>query len=303
MMSPHPAVQAVIDLSAGAIGGAACVFSGQPLDTAKVKMQTFPSLYRGFVDCFVSTYRQVGLRGLYQGTTPALMANIAENSVLFMSYGFCQETVRVLAGLQSGAPLSDMQKACAGSVASVFSSLVLCPTELVKCRLQAMHEMAASGKIASSQKTVWSVVKTVMHKEGPAGFFQGLTTTIAREVPGYFCFFGAYEFCRSLFAQHMHCSKDDIGVVPIVLSGGVGGACLWLMVYPMDCVKSRIQVMSMTGRQAGFFKTLLTISRTEGVRALYSGLTPTMIRTFPANGALFLGYEASRKIMMEQFDS
>lgn len=40
-----------------------------------------------------------------------------------------------------------------------------------------------------------------------------------------------------------------------------------------------------------------------GVRALYSGLTPTMVRTFPANGALFLGYEVSRKVMMKQFDS
>lgn len=48
--------------------------------------------------------------------------------------------------------LSDIQKACSGSVASIFSSLALCPTELVKCRLQAMHEMEASGKIASGQK-------------------------------------------------------------------------------------------------------------------------------------------------------
>lgn len=129
-----------------------------------------------------------------------------------------------------------------------------------------------------------------------------------------------------------------VGVAPIVFSGGFGGACLWLVVYPMDCVKSRIQVMSMTGKQSGFFKTFMHIFRTEGmkkicfsmpnyimyknvkwtlhenpiclvfvsfsgVRALYSGLTPTMIRTFPANGALFLGYEASRKIMMAQFDS
>lgn len=124
------------------------------------------------------------------------------------------------------------------------------------------------------------------------------------------------------------------GVAPIVFSGGLGGACLWLVVYPMDCVKSRIQVMSMTGKQAGFFKTFTTIARAEGksgvgficrfclqtavrtvkagyniccfsclgMRALYSGLTPTMIRTFPANGALFLGYEASRKLMMKQFD-
>ncbi|KAF7657661.1 hypothetical protein LDENG_00024070 [Lucifuga dentata] len=301
-MAPHQVVQAIIDLSAGAIGGAACVLSGQPLDTAKVKMQTFPSLYRGFIHCFLATYRQVGLRGLYQGTTPALMANIAENSVLFMSYGFCQQTIRFIAGLDKEAALSDTQKACAGSLASIFSSFALCPTELVKCRLQAMYEMEAAGKISNSQNTVWSMVKTVMKNEGPLGFFHGLTTTFAREVPGYFCFFGAYELCRSAFADYMKCDKDDIGVAPIVFSGGVGGACLWLVIYPMDSVKSRIQVMSMMGKQAGFFKIFMTITRTEGVRALYSGLTPTMIRTFPANGALLLGYEASRKLMMKQFD-
>ncbi|XP_037543464.1 solute carrier family 25 member 15b [Nematolebias whitei] len=301
-MAPHPVVQAIIDLSAGAIGGAACVFSGQPLDTAKVKMQTFPTLYRGFIHCLVSTYKQVGVHGLYQGTTPALMANIAENSVLFMSYGFCQQVIRFAAGLHKEAVLSDVQKACAGSVASIFSSLVLCPTELVKCRLQAMHEMEASGKIAKSQNTVWSVVRSIMRNQGPLGFFQGLIPTIAREVPGYFCFFGAYELWRTAFADYMQCDKDDIGVAPTVFSGGFGGACLWLVVYPMDCVKSRIQVMSMTGKQAGFCRTFMTIAHTEGVRALYSGLTPTMVRTFPANGALFLGYEASRKLMMKQFD-
>ncbi|KAL7837914.1 hypothetical protein AOLI_G00263180 [Acnodon oligacanthus] len=302
-MAPHPVVQAIIDLLAGAVGGAACVFSGQPLDTAKVKMQTFPGLYRSFLHCFLSIYRKVGLRGLYQGITPALMANIAENSVLFMSYGFCQEVVSFTCSLEKGAALSDVQKACAGSVASVFSSLVLCPTELVKCRLQTMHEMAASGRIATTQNSMWSVVKSIAQNEGPTGFFQGLTPTIAREVPGYFCFFGAYELCRTSFADYLHCSKDDIGVAPIMFSGGLGGACLWLVVFPMDCVKSRIQVMSMTVKQAGFFKTFMHIFRTEGFRALYSGLTPTMIRTFPANGALFLGYEASRKLMMSQFDS
>lgn len=36
-----------------------------------------------------------------------------------------------------------------------------------------------------------------------------------------------------------------------------------------------------------------------GFTALYSGLTPTMVRTFPANGALFLAYEFSRKLMMD----
>nr|XP_046149578.1 solute carrier family 25 member 15a isoform X2 [Oncorhynchus gorbuscha] len=301
-MAPHPVVQAIIDLSAGAIGGTACVFSGQPFDTAKVKMQTFPSMYRGFLHCFMATYRQMGLRGLYQGATPALIANIAENAVLFMSYGFCQDVLRRITGMDRAVELSDLQKACSGSLASIFSSLALCPTELVKCRLQAMHEMEASGKITAGQKSsVWSVVRTVLRKDGPLGFYQGLTTTIVREVPGYFCFFGAYELCRTTFAQHLNTEKDGIGVVPLMFSGGFGGACLWLVVYPIDCVKSRIQVHSLAGRQQGFINTLMGIIRTEGVAPLYSGLTPTMIRTFPANGALFLAYELSRKAMMQKF--
>lgn len=303
-MPPHPVIQAIIDFSAGAIGGTACVLSGQPFDTTKVKMQTFPTMYRGFIHCFISNLRQVGVRGLYKGTTPALIANISENAVLFLSYGLCQDAIRFVSRMEKGAGLSDIQKASAGSLASIFSAMAICPTELVKCRLQAMHEMEVSGKITIGQRsTVWTVVKTVLKTAGPLGFYQGLTSTIVREIPGYFCFFGAYELCRSTFAQYMGTEKDGIGILPLMFSGGFGGACLWLVVYPIDCVKSRIQVYSLTGRQQGFMKTFMSIIRTEGFTALYSGLTPTMIRTFPANGALFLAYEWSRKFMMETVGS
>ncbi|KAM7412755.1 hypothetical protein PAMA_020230 [Pampus argenteus] len=300
-MAPHPVIQAIIDFSAGAIGGTACVLSGQPFDTTKVKMQTFPTMYRGFIHCFTSTFRHTGVRGLYHGTTPALLANITENAVLFLSYGFCQDVIRFASRMDKGTDLSDIQKACAGSVASIFSAMALCPIELVKCRLQVMHEMEASGKITSGQRsTVWTVVKTVLKRNGPLGFYQGLTSTMMREIPGYFCFFGAYELSRSTFAQYMDTDKDNIGVLPLMFSGGFGGACLWLIVYPIDCVKSRIQVYSLAGRQEGFMKTFRGIIRNEGFSTLYSGLTPTMIRTFPANGALFLAYELSRKFMMER---
>uniref|UniRef100_A0A8C6UHN1 Solute carrier family 25 member 15a n=1 Tax=Neogobius melanostomus TaxID=47308 RepID=A0A8C6UHN1_9GOBI len=300
-MTTNPVIQAIIDFSAGAIGGTACVLSGQPFDTTKVKMQTFPTLYRGFTHCFVATCRSGGLGALYKGTTPALMANITENAVLFLSYGLCQDVVRFLSGMERGAELSDLQKASAGSLASIFSATAITPTELVKCRLQAMHEMEAAGKITAGQKsTVWTVVRSVLQKHGPLGMYAGLSSAIVREIPGYFCFFGAYELCRSTFAKHMGTDKEGIGMLPLMFSGGFGGACLWLVVFPIDCVKSRIQVYSLAGRQEGFMKTFRAIVRQEGVAALYSGLTATMIRTFPANGALFLAYEFSRKFMMDR---
>lgn len=104
-MRSNPAFQAAIDLTAGALGGTACVLTGQPFDTVKVKMQTFPGLYKGFTDCCLQTYSQVGLRGFYRGTGPALLAYVAENSVLFMCYGFCQQVVRKVVGLDKQAKL------------------------------------------------------------------------------------------------------------------------------------------------------------------------------------------------------
>ncbi|MBN3301232.1 ORNT1 protein, partial [Amia calva] len=227
-------------------------------------MQTFPTMYRGFMDCSMKTYRQDGLYGLYQGTTPALLANVAENAVLFACYGFCQQLTRRLFGMESVSELSDLQNATAGSFASVFSSLVLCPTELVKCRMQAMHEMKVSGKTSLARRvSTWSIVKDILKTDGPQGLFQGLTSTWLREVPGYFFFFGGYEISRTFFTKPGH-TKEDLGAAPLVVCGGIGGAFFWLAVYPIDSVKSRIQVLSMAGKQAGFLVSFINIIRTEG---------------------------------------
>uniref|UniRef100_A0A8C7B7M6 Uncharacterized protein n=1 Tax=Neovison vison TaxID=452646 RepID=A0A8C7B7M6_NEOVI len=72
-----------------------------------------------------------------------------------------------------------------------------------------MYEMEASGQIARSHNTVWSVVKSILRKDGPLGFYHGLSSTILREVPGYFLFFGGYELSRSFFASGR--SKDELG--------------------------------------------------------------------------------------------
>lgn len=46
------------------------------------------------IDCFKKTFKSDGIaKGLYAGTVPALAANVAENSVLFAGYGFCQKLI------------------------------------------------------------------------------------------------------------------------------------------------------------------------------------------------------------------
>ena len=105
------------------------MYIGQPLDTVKVKMQTFPALYTNAFQCFMSTVRQEGIaHGLYAGTVPSLMAQVSENAVLFMAYGVCQKLVASVAGKTSVDSLSVMQNGFAGML-----SLSFCPSNKTDC--------------------------------------------------------------------------------------------------------------------------------------------------------------------------
>jgi solute carrier family 25 ornithine transporter 2/15 len=293
----------IIDLAAGTAGGIANVYSGQPLDTVKVKMQTFPHLYNNWITCSIKTFKADGIRALYAGTTPALVANIAENAVLFTAYGYCQKLVATVIGCEDPSSMKPLHNAFAGSFAAVFAACVLCPTELVKCRLQAQTEINPHIK-----RTAFGICREMYKQNGLRSFFIGMTPTLTREVPGYFAFFGAYELSRYLFTTEGK-PKDDIGLAKTAISGAVGGSALWTLVFPADVIKSRMQV---TG-EGTFVSVLVSILKNEGklfwdtvfmeylffsgVIALYKGLTPTLIRTCIASGCLFIAYENTKRFL------
>uniref|UniRef100_A0A182MFD3 Mitochondrial ornithine transporter n=1 Tax=Anopheles culicifacies TaxID=139723 RepID=A0A182MFD3_9DIPT len=284
----------VIDFIAGCLGGVALVYVSQPMDTVKVKMQTFPGLYKGLVNCTVQTFKRDGIvRGLYAGTIPAVVANVAENSVLFAAYGACQQVVGSAMHKPSVAELSTLENATAGFLAAFFSSFTLCPTELIKCKLQALRETAGNDGKRRPTISSYALVSQILRTEGIPGMFRGLTSTFAREMPGYFFFFGGYEQTREFFTRPGQ-SKDEIGALRTMVAGAVGGVALWTVIFPADVIKSRIQVYSM---RASMTQVGLDIFRKEGVLAFYNGLLPTIVRTIPATAVLFVVYEYTKKTL------
>ncbi|XP_063375285.1 mitochondrial ornithine transporter 1 [Cydia amplana] len=288
----------LIDFTAGSLGGVAVVYVGQPLDTVKVKMQTFPQLYKGMYNCLKITLKNDGIvRGLYAGTTPAIMANVAENSVLFAAYGYCQKFVCRLTGTESVEQLSAFGNASAGFLAAFFSSFTLCPTELIKCQLQAMREISVQGAQTAVKITPIQLTQQIFRQYGIQGLFRGLVPTIMREMPGYFFFFGGYEGTRELLTKPGQ-SKDDIGPLRTMVAGAAGGLVLWTVIFPSDVIKSRVQISNKSQR---FLAVGLEIVKQEGALALYNGLKPTLVRTIPATAVLFLVYEYSKKLMHQSF--
>jgi len=288
-----------IDFIAGSVGAATSVYVGQPLDTLKVKMQTFPELYPNLKTCFSRTLQNEGIaRGLYAGTVPSLVANIAENSILFAAYGACQKIIANSLQISKVEDLSVAANGFSGFLAAFWSSLALCPTELVKCKLQALRESYTSQGKDPPKIGPYQLTRNILRTEGLPGMFRGLTATFTREMPGYFFFFMAYEFSRDMLRSPGQ-SKDDIGALKTVVSGGVAGVTLWTIIFPADVVKSRLQV---AGSSTPMLKMMRDIYTKEGVAALYNGLGPSILRTFPATGALFLAYETSKKAMHSYVD-
>ena len=126
----------VSELVAGGLGGFACVITGQPFDTIKVKLQTYPSQFASPIQAFTRTLGQEGVLGMYAGCTPAVVSNIGENAVLFLCYSMCQRAVQWMSGVDNPKKLTVIQQASAGSLASVFSSVAITPPDRVKCILQ-----------------------------------------------------------------------------------------------------------------------------------------------------------------------
>ncbi|XP_034111312.1 mitochondrial ornithine transporter 1 [Drosophila nasuta] len=289
-------VSGLIDFFAGSLGGAAQVYVSQPLDTVKVKMQTFPEKYKGMLDCFVTTYQRDGvMRGLYAGSVPAVFANVAENSVLFAAYGGCQKFVTYVVGKELASELTTTENACAGSLAACFSTLTLCPTELIKCKLQALRDMKQFVEPTQTAdiRTPWTLTRYIWRTEGIRGFYRGLGSTFIREMPGYFFFFGSYEGTRELLRKEGQ-TKDEIGPFRTMVAGAIGGVCLWTSTFPADVIKSRIQVKNLN---EGMFTVGADIVRREGVLALYRGLLPSVLRTIPATATLFVVYEYTKKAL------
>lgn len=117
----------------------------------------------------------------------------------------CQKFVAEHIEKSSVNEMSTLGNATSGFLAAFFSSFTLCPTELIKCKLQALHEMKQAKRISPYQLT-----KQIIQNEGIKGMFRGLTPTFFREMPGYFFFFGGYEFTRDFLSKPGQ-SKDDIG--------------------------------------------------------------------------------------------
>jgi len=281
------------DLFAGIFSGFVVKFVEYPFDTVKVLQQTMGDKYQGVGDCLRQTYTSGGLLGFYRGLLSPLVGSMAECATLFVAYGWMKKVLDVdesKATLASPVPM--WKYYVSGAWSGCFSSFVLTPVELVKCRLQ-VQAATGPGIGGVQYKGPADVVTKIMREEGITGLWRGNMGCLAREIPGNMAWFGTYELAmRGVQVSMGHERKSDVPVAWSALAGSCAGVMYWGVPFPADTVKSKLQTDPRFFGMS-FGEVFNTVLREEGPRGLYRGSAITCARAAPAHALLFFAYEVA----------
>ncbi|KAJ1985105.1 Mitochondrial carrier protein ymc2 [Dimargaris cristalligena] len=304
--------RAAKDCMAGTVGGILQVFSGQPFDTVKVRLQTMPRpapgqppLYQGTLDCVRQTYRAEGLAGFYKGTTTPLVGVGLCVSIQFLVLEHMKRTfAQHNAASTTPAPLSLTQLYVAGATAGVANSVVSGPVEHIRTRLQVQTGSAASTGTGGSARPFYNgpidCVRQIYRSHGLPGLFKGQAATIVREFQGYGAYFLAYEYMIQRTMARRQVARDQIAATEVCLYGALAGYAMWGSVYPVDVIKSKLQTDSLVPHQRQYHSVLDCARKTfrsEGVAGFYKGIVPCLLRAAPANAATFIGFELAMRFL------
>ncbi|EDR13874.1 uncharacterized protein LACBIDRAFT_230077, partial [Laccaria bicolor S238N-H82] len=278
----------------------------------KVRFQSpaIASKYTSTFQAIATIIREERFIGLYKGITSPLATVALMNGLVFASYRFLLK----LQLEDSSSTPSITQIALAGAGSGIISSIITTPTELIKIRQQSLL----------TETTTRQVALQVLRESGIKGLYRGITATALRDI-GYGAYFAAYEAtCRylstpavtpldsSLIMAQVEPDMTKLSWPSLLLAGGVAGIgmlffCLtpsvllisrpsaagWVVTFPFDVVKTRVQgsTAALSVPAATPIPSQTSFSP-EGINVFFRGLAPTLIRAIPVNMVTFATFEA-----------
>ncbi|PON34981.1 Mitochondrial carrier protein [Parasponia andersonii] len=149
--------------------------------------------------------------------------------------------------------------------------------------------------------SAFSILRNVVSTEGPGALYRGMAAPLASVTFQNAMVFQIYAVLSRAFDSSVS-AKDPPSYKGVVL-GGVGtGALQSLMLGPVELVKIRLQLQSISKAKThqlqphkGPISVVKSIMKTEGLRGMYRGLTITVLRDAPAHGVYFGTYEYMRE--------
>lgn len=165
-------------------------------------------------------------------------------------------------------------------MAGCCAKTVIAPLDRIKILLQARHKHFR-------HLGVWSSLNEVVEHEGYLALYKGNGAMMVRIFPYGAIQFMTYEWCKKKTKMKL-------------LSGSVAGLAAVICTYPLDMIRARLAYQSRGERRyKGIIHTFYTIWHHEGqFKALYRGVTPTLLGMIPYAGTAFYTYETTKAALL-----
>jgi hypothetical protein len=178
-------------------------------------------------------------------------------------------------------------------------------TVVIKPLAAASSTHPAKGNVVRAGLGPWGTARRVVQREGFLALYKGLSAVYTGIVPKMAIRFVSFEQYRDLLGTATGATGAGVTFTAGLLSGLTEAI---MIVTPAEVCKIRMQgqyhsMMDPTQRlhrkYTNVFQTAVTITREEGVGALYKGLVPTMLRQGCNQAVNFTAYSIIKRKVME----
>jgi solute carrier family 25 carnitine/acylcarnitine transporter 20/29 len=221
-------------------------------------------------------YQQEGLQGFFAGVQTMMLGQALIRAVCFTTNAAVSEYLQRFGALDASSIML-----IAAFSAGVTSSLVVTPVERIKVMMQSNPDVY-SNEI--------QCIQAVLDTEGIGGLLtRGLGISLIREIPSVGLSFILYAL---LMQQSL--TFGSTSIAPL-LFGAISGSLSCVPVYPVDCVKTRVQNTVGGDMDKNSITSPLEIAQdlydNRGVSGFVDGLTPKMLRCAVLYAVSFSVYE------------
>jgi len=165
---------------------------------------------------------------------------------------------------------------------------VVCPFDVVKTRMQV--EPAASSSVVQQYKGTLDALGKIARAEGVFSLWRGVAPALIMAVPNAAIYFNSYEMLKKKFHEYgtVHSSA-----APLV-AGSIARVIAVTVLSPLELLRTNMQALDFKQvKQSGqtTYGILTSIVGSSGLKGLWLGLGPTLVRDVPFSAVYWTGYE------------
>ena len=238
-----------------------------------------PKYFNGTFDAFLKISKVEGVGSLWSGLSPTLVLAVPTTVIYFTTY----EQLKLKLANSIGRPENHMTaiSLTSGGLARTVACVIVNPLELIRTKMQ-------SQKMAFID--VRKALQVTFRSEGTIGLWKGVTASLLRDVPFSAVYWPCYEYLR----------PSEYNFSQMSVAGAVAGSVAAAVTNPMDVIKTRIQIeLGEKGVRMTNSKVVQEIIQSHGIKGLWTGLAPRLLKVAPACAIMISSYEYCKRFFRQ----